>query len=153
MTVRVIGVGSPAGDDEAGWLVIDALRARGAETTGAVLVKADRPGAALLAQWTDADHVILVDAMQTGSTPGSIRHLAHDAWRTHDQGLSTHGFGVLDALTLADALGALPPRLDVFGVEIADVAPGATLSAAVRGGVEALASAILGVLRATASWP
>ncbi len=42
--VRILGIGSPAGDDRAGWLVVDALRERGlAHAAGVELDKLDRP--------------------------------------------------------------------------------------------------------------
>lgn len=152
MTVRVIGVGSPSGDDQAGWLVIDALRALGAEALGGVsLVKVDRPGAALLAQWSSADYVILVDAMRSGGPPGHVRHVSGSAWREHVQGLSSHGFGVLEALSLAAALGTLPSRLDLYGIEAVELAPGALPSVPVEQAAESLAGRLLAQLRDGAS--
>ncbi len=49
---------------------------------------------------------------------------------------STHAFGVGDAVELARALGRLPARVVVYGVEGADFTAGAPLSAAVESAVE-----------------
>ena len=44
--VRILGIGSPSGDDQAGWLTVDALLASGVHTDGElVTAKLARPGA------------------------------------------------------------------------------------------------------------
>ena len=53
--------------------------------------------------------------------------------------LSTHGFGVADAIELARSLGRLPERLDVYAIEGADFGHGDELTPAVAGAVAALA--------------
>lgn len=102
MTLHILGIGSPSGDDQAGWLVVDALRARGVEAGGRIaLAKLDRPGASLLARLEGADHVILVDALQSDGTPGEIHRWIDVDWSLAGADLSSHGFGVLAALALA----------------------------------------------------
>ncbi len=65
--VLILGIGSPAGDDQAGWLVVDALSELGLDAReGVVLAKLDRPGANLVAKFESAEHVVLIDAMQSG---------------------------------------------------------------------------------------
>jgi hydrogenase maturation protease len=130
--VCILGIGSPSGDDQAGWLTVDALL-----DLGVGAVKLDRPGANLIPLLEKADWVILVDATQGSGRPGDIRHFGCDDWAGYGGGLSSHGFGVLDALTLAQALGSLPPRLDLYGIEIGSANPGGSpgdevLAAALR---------------------
>ena len=61
--VRILGIGSPSGDDQAGWLTIDALLAQGApRDEGVVMEKLDRPGATLIAHLEHAERAILIDA-------------------------------------------------------------------------------------------
>lgn len=131
---RVLGVGSPAGDDQAGWLAVDALRGAGLDAR-----KLDRPGANLVSLLESVDHVILIDAMQGGGMPGQIRRFGRRDWAGYGQGLSSHGFGVIDALSLAEALGCLPERLDLYGIEIASAHPGAAPGAEVRAAAALLA--------------
>ena len=135
--VRVLGIGSPSGDDEAGWLVVDALQEYGIDAG-----KLDRPGATLVSLLAGVEHVILIDAMQGGGVPGQVRRFEGRDWRGYGQGLSSHGFGVLDALSLAEALGCLPERLDLYGIEIAAAHPGEAPGAAVRATATLLAARI-----------
>ena len=72
--VRILGIGSPAGDDQAGWLVVDALLASDAHAGDEVVIeKLDRPGANLIPQLDGAAWIILVDAMQSNGQAGRIR--------------------------------------------------------------------------------
>ncbi len=113
---QIFGIGSPSGDDQAGWLVVDALESRlPADVRTARL---DRPGSALIPRLQGADRVILVDAMQGGGMLGDIRHFAEGAWAEHRSGVSSHGFGVFEALMLARQLDCLPRQLDLYGIEI-----------------------------------
>jgi hydrogenase maturation protease len=140
---RVLGIGSPFGDDRVGWAVIDALRGSGALTRARASATCyDRPGLRLVEALTGAEHAILVDAMRSGAPPGSIRRLAAEDLTVASGLLSAHGFGVAEAVALARALGALPRRLTVIGIEIADPQPGADLSAPVRAAVAAAAAQI-----------
>lgn len=141
--VHILGIGSPAGDDQAGWLVVDVLQALGvANGTGVVVDKLDRPGAGLVALLEDAEHAILVDAMQSGAPPGTLHHFIPADGPLPVTDLSSHGFGVLAALALAQALGSLPSRVEVVGIEIACAEPGGSVSAPVRYAVEEAARRI-----------
>ena len=123
--VHILGIGSPSGDDQAGWLTVDALLARGAGVGGNILIeKLDRPGASLVPLLEEAAWVILIDAMQGSRPVGHIQHFDQSAWPAYTQGLSSHGFGVLNALSLARELGCLPPRLDLYGIEIGSAMTG-----------------------------
>ena len=141
--VRILGIGSPAGDDQAGWLVVDALLASGLLAGHEVVVeKLDRPGANLIRLLENASWVILVDAMQSNDQVGRIRRFDQKDWPGYCHGLSSHGLGVLDALSLAHALGSLPARLDLYGIEIGSGMPGDAPGAGVQGAARQLAQRI-----------
>ena len=125
MTVRILGIGSPSGDDQAGWLVVNALLASGkcAAGEGILIHKLDRPGSGLIPLMDGASRVILIDAMQSNGPIGSIQRFDADDWPAYSKGFSSHGFGVLDALALAQALGNLPPRMDLYGIGIGEAIP------------------------------
>jgi hydrogenase maturation protease len=137
----VLGIGSPSGDDQAGWIFVEALGSRLPAVTR--VAGLDRPGSTLISILQEADRVVLVDAMQGGGRPGAIRHLINDEWASHRGGLSSHGLGLLDSLRLARELGCLPGRLDLYGIEICSALPGAEPSDAIISAARQLADRIV----------
>jgi hydrogenase maturation protease len=144
--VHILGIGSPLGDDQAGWLVADALSAMGVD---ACIDKLDRPGVNLIPLLEDATWAILIDAMQSGSPNGDIRRFGTETWPAYSHGLSSHGLGVIDALSLARELGGLPSRIDLYGIEIGPVAPGTTAGEDIRAAAQQLARHIAADLAAS----
>ncbi len=133
--IHIIGVGSPFGDDRLGWAVAEALQRSSAvkavESGRVVISILDRPGTLLLAHWQDADIVIVIDAVRSGALPGTCFRFDAGEWTVSGLPASSHGFGVAAALALARALGDLPSRLLVRGVEIDPSCRGFGLSRAV----------------------
>ena len=85
-------------------------------------------------------HVILVDTVVTGSAPGTIhtwdasaRPLTREAFRC-----STHTLGVADTVELARALGRLPERVTIYGIEGVRFEPGAAPLPVVAAAVDEL---------------
>jgi len=144
---RILGIGSPSGDDQAGWLTIDALLADGVQTNGKIFIeKLDRPGANLIHHLDGASRVILIDATQGNGRIGEIQRFDQKDWPGYCHGLSSHGFGVLAALMLARELGSLPPRLDLYGIEIGAALPGADTGHEVQAAAQRLAEMIVASL-------
>jgi len=142
MTVtRIIGIGSPSGDDQAGWLVIDALANK--MPLDVELIKLDRPGSTLIPLLENANRVILIDAMQGGGLPGGICHFSKDDWAGYRTGLSSHGLGVFEALMLARELICLPETIDLYGIEIGADTPENQTSDMVISSAEKLANKII----------
>ncbi|WP_296755885.1 hydrogenase maturation protease [Thiobacillus sp.] len=141
--VRILGIGSPSGDDQAGWLVVDALLAGGMRAGKALVIeKLDRPGAGLIGLLEGAERVVLVDAMQGNGQPGRLARFDQEDWPRYSHGLSSHGFGVLAALTLACELDGLPSRLELYGIEIAAAHPGAVPGPEIQAAARQLAAVI-----------
>jgi hydrogenase maturation protease len=141
--LRVLGIGSPSGDDQAGWLVVDALLAAGVQgIDGVAVAKLDRPGANLIPLLQEAPWVILIDAMQSGEAAGTVRRFDQQDWPAYCGGLSSHGLGVPAALALARELGSLPARLDLYGIEMGSVVPGEEPGERIIGAAQALARLI-----------
>lgn len=133
----IIGIGTiDRGDDAAGLLVARRLRELGLEAA-----EHNRDGLSLLESWQGYGHVILIDAVVTGAAPGTITRWG-DAEPVIPDAVhsSTHAFGVAEALQLARALGRMPPRLDIYGIEAAEFAIGAQPSPAILEAVETLTS-------------
>jgi hydrogenase maturation protease len=119
MSRLVLGIGSPFGADRLGWLAVDALASAGLETSwpGLRLLKLDRPGSRLLAALDGAEQALLIDALDGPGAPGSLRRINPADLAADGAGLSGHRFGVAEALALARALGVLPPRLMLYGIQ------------------------------------
>jgi hydrogenase maturation protease len=114
----VIGLGNQyRRDDAVGLIVARCLRERAPEHVR--VLEESSEGAALMESWKDADAVILIDAVHSGAEPGILHRL--DANRqpipTEFSHCSTHAFSTAEAIELARALGRLPPRLVVYGIE------------------------------------
>jgi hydrogenase maturation protease len=148
--VCILGIGSPSGDDQAGWLTVDALLDSGTGSGGEIVIeKLDRPGANLIPLLDNAAWVILVDAMQSEGPAGRIQRFDQKDWSGYSHGLSSHGFGVLDALSLAQALGCMPPRLDLYGIELGSAVPGADAGDCIQAAARQLAGLIAADLKRT----
>ena len=144
--IRVIGLGSPFGDDQAGWCVIDALRSRG--LSGIDLIALDRPGHSLITWLTDVDWLILVDAVSSDTPLGSVMRLDPESLDEAPSGISSHGLHIAEALRLAATLDCLPSRVDLYGIELGrpDMQ---TLRSEVAGGAAALANSLVLALSRT----
>lgn len=116
--VLVIGVGNDFRGDDAAGLVV-ARRLQGRDVDDIAVVEASGEGASLIEAWDGTDAVILIDAVRSGSAPGTIhrlsgRELTQDAHIFHQ---STHTISIPDAIELAAATKRLPRRLIVVGIE------------------------------------
>ncbi len=141
---RVLGVGSPHGDDAVGWLAVEAFQsARPRLIEHQIETRIlDRPGAGLLHYLVGADAVIIVDAVQGGDAPGTVDVYSAEQFCTGGSLLAVHGFGLASTLALGRVLDMLPPRLTVVGVHIAQTVPGAPMTPAVRESVAKAAAKI-----------
>lgn len=119
--VRVLGVGSPHGDDQLGWMVVDHLRRD--HIAGVEAVPLHSPFQ-LLDHLDNCRFLILVDGCQMGDRAGTIHHLVWPDFRSLQGSPSTHGLDIGLALGLAEQLGQLPEQIHFLGMEIADCQPG-----------------------------
>ncbi len=143
MTTLVIGVGHPdRGDDAAGWLVIDLLQGRPDLTLRRVT--ADPSSLLTDPLWSTAGQVIIIDAVRTGSEPGTILRWTHDELLAvaPPSGSGTHDLGVATSLGLARALGRMPRDLTLIGIEGSHYDPGTPPSHAVLTAVEQVARSL-----------
>lgn len=115
MSTLVVGVGSPHGDDRAGWKLVELLAPHLPTDVRAItLVEPLR----LLDELAGVERLILVDACRSGMPAGSIVRLTWpDPTFATRHSHSTHGFSVAAVLALADQLGRLPPVVVAHGIE------------------------------------
>lgn len=136
--IRIIGIGSPFGDDAAGLEVAHTLSQ--APPPNCEIIVADRPGASLIGMIDGADAAILIDAACSGAAPGTLQEFGFgEVDRCAAAGLiSSHDLGVANAVELARKLGRAPARGIILAIEIAPTArrhPGA-LSPIAREAIE-----------------
>lgn len=139
----IIGVGNVyRGDDGAG---IAAARLLRSQVPPAIrVIEQSGEGTALAESWKGAERVILVDAVQSGAAPGTMRRFdvqKEEIPREIFQ-RSTHTFGVIEAIELARALQELPPRLVLYTIEGERFDYAGQLTDSVASGVRAAVNAI-----------
>ena len=137
----IVGLGSPHGDDQAGWLVADALSGRRLQPAVAVR-KAMSPADVL--DWVDGlERLIICDACRGLSQIGALSRwdwpadqLAQVSWS------GTHDLALPAALELADRLGRLPSQTVIWAVAGATANALTTPSDAVAAAIPMLTAAI-----------
>lgn len=144
--ILILGIGSPFGDDRFGWEAVEALRhsaAMSAVASGRIEISAlDRPGAMLPGHWRETDIVILLDAVRSGAPPGTRHHIDVNDISGAGTLCSSHGFGIVSAIGLAQVLGNMPSRLLVRGLEADSSWTGFFLSPAVADALPSLVADI-----------
>jgi len=123
----VIGIGNEfRSDDALGILVAREFRRRAGESISVREMSGE--GTSLLESWGPDDCVWLIDAVSSGSPPGTIHRI--DATQTQLPAwfFSSHAFGVAEAVELARTLGRLPRRLILCGIEAGEFKEGVGLS-------------------------
>ena len=125
----VIGIGNPdRADDAAGRAVV--RRLHGTLPPEVEIVEHDGEATSLLACLEGAEMAFLIDACASAAPAGTVRRfdvsvmpLPHGTFN-----LSTHGFGLAEAIELARALGQLPSRCIVYAIEAGSFEAGDPLS-------------------------
>ncbi len=142
--LRVIGLGNMFGGDDAVGLLA-ARRLSGLVAGRVEVVEAEMAGLELLELMQGADLVILIDAAKTGQPAGTIHRFDASTTPVAAPGVahSTHALNAVEALELARALGRLPGRVLVYGIEIEAVGAGGPLSPAVEAALEQVVRQVL----------
>jgi hydrogenase maturation protease len=158
MKITIVGIGqSLRGDDGIGPEAVRRWSQMQSPPTRDPLIEtvfSDAPGLELLEQLEGADAAIIVDAVSSDSSPGTIRVMSSipdSHWSPGEK--TAHGFGVAETLALAKATGArLPEQLILIGIEGHQYALGEELSSPVRSAipqvVEEIQKAIFEILSA-----
>jgi hydrogenase maturation protease len=148
-SVRVIGVGSRWRCDDAAGLVA-ARRIRELAPGGVAVSELEGEPISLLDLWEDTGAALVIDAVSSGSAPGTVHRVDAYAHRLPEPlaGSSTHTLGLAEAIELARALDRLPARLIVYGIEGERFEAGDALTAAVESGVEKAVAAVMDELEA-----
>ncbi|MDO3377755.1 hydrogenase maturation protease [Geoalkalibacter halelectricus] len=142
MTI-ILGLGNPLmGDDGVGIVAVERLAALDLPP-GVEVVDGGTGGLTLLHLMEGAARVIFVDAVDMGRAPGAIACFDLNRVDVAEQGaLSLHETGLPQVLALGRELGVLP-RVILYGVQPACVAPGTRLSPNVKDALPELVGRIL----------
>ena len=140
----VIGIGNRLrGDDAAGVAVAELLRSRVPD--GVEVVSCDEEPSRLMEAWEGAESVVLVDTVSSGEPPGTLHRFdaGEKAVPARTFRSSTHAIGIADTIELARALGRLPRRVRVYGIEAGGFETGSSLTPAVGSAVALLVQDVL----------
>lgn len=137
----IVGIGSPHGDDQLGWVVVDRLRPR---LPAGITADKVNGGLELLECLDGHDAAAIIDAAAPAGRPGTVRSFAWPSAELTPCALwSTHGLGLVQALQLAETLGSLPGHVRIYTIEARDISPCAALSRNVAGRLDALVEVVL----------
>ena len=141
--LRVVCVGNAfRGDDAAGLEVAKLLH--GTLPASAEVLEREGEPSALIDAWEGAEALWLVDAVSSGAAGGAVHRLEAGAQEV-PAGVfraSTHHLGLADAIELARALGRLPGRTVVYGIEGARFEAGEGLTPEVAAALPRVAGAV-----------
>ncbi|MFZ2099562.1 MAG: hydrogenase maturation protease [Oricola sp.] len=132
----IVGIGNIyRSDDGVGPVVAGALAERGLNTA---IHAGD--GTGLMDLFEKHESVVLIDATRSNAEPGTLIVLDAAAKRLSADlfHYSTHRFGLAEAVETARALGTLPKKLIVCGIEGAEFGAGTDLSPQVARAANAL---------------
>lgn len=142
--ILFIGVGNPLrGDDAAGPLAAKLMRDQNSPRFR--VIEHPGEGASLMDAWTGAQTAIIVDALSADLLPGTICRLdaSEKSLPTELFPASTHALGLQEAVEISRALGRLPPRVIIYGIQAKSFEIGAPVSAEVESAVREAVARIL----------
>jgi hydrogenase maturation protease len=151
----IVGVGNEfRGDDGVGIYIARKLQKM--KLADVLVIEQSGEGTSLLESFKDRENVIIIDASQSGAQPGTIH-----SFEVSNQPLpkdmqfrsySSHAFGVVEAIELARALGQMPQKLTVYGIEAKAFDPGENLSDEVKDAAEQLIIQLLKELKSNQNY-
>jgi hydrogenase maturation protease len=142
----VIGVGNRYRSDDGAGLEVARRLAELPGADGLNVHEEEGEPVALLDAWDGERVALLVDAVSSGAPAGTIHRVdaSTEALPASLRGsTSTHAVSVAEAIELGRALGRLPERVIVYGIEGAEFSAGSELSGAVAAVIDELAARVL----------
>ncbi len=140
----LVGLGSPHGDDQAGWLVVSGVEQRLAGYSKTLACRLAKSPSDLLDWLDEVTHLIVCDACESATQLGELRfwHWPEDrVVRTRSS--NSHQLGLPEVLDLATTLGRLPAQVEIRTIGCAAFAPGTEPSLPVRDACSRLAQQLL----------
>lgn len=140
MNVLVLGIGNVLmTDDSLGIRVIDELQRRFRFPENVELLDGGTSGIELLSYIVNRDYLIIVDAIKSGFSPGTVVKVeGEDVPAKFMTRISPHQLGLSDLLAAATLTGELPKQMVLFGIEPKLVALGLEMTDEVKKSFEKL---------------
>jgi len=150
MSVAVVGLGNLILSDEGvGVHVVPRLAETYTLPEDVVLIDGGTSAIDLLDQLVEAEHIIFVDAAQTGGPPGSVVALEGarlPVW--FRERMSPHQIGLADLLATLSLMDHTPDSVTLIGIEPQSMELGTELSPAVEAAAEKALGKVLETLAA-----
>ena len=141
-------------DDGAGAHLIQRLEAQYRFPSQVTLLDGGTLGLDLLPRLEGVERLLLVDAIDTGGAPGTLKRLHGDEIPTALMTkLSPHQMGLQDLLGVAALIGISPQEAVLWGIQPAVLALGLELSPAVAAQMGVLEQCVVDELRAWGAGP
>jgi hydrogenase maturation protease len=142
--IVVVGVGnSYRGDDAAGLVVASTLA--GSLPDGVAIHRCEQEPSRIMDAWAGADAAVVIDAVAGGGeAPGTLHvfDASTEPLPAKSYRSSTHALGIGDIVELSRAMGTLPKRVLVYGIEASSFSVGDPITPAVATAVETAADLI-----------
>jgi len=150
MQVLVLGVGNILLQDEGvGVRVVQEFQRRFQLPEGVDVLDGGTAGMCLIEDILDKDHVIIVDAVQTGQPPGTLVRLAGDEVPVFlQQRISPHQLGLSEVLATLALIDKKPQHLVLIGIVPQSMALSLELSAEIEHHVDVLVDKVVAELAA-----
>lgn len=144
----VLGLGNTLNRDEGlGVFSLEPLRARLGGSGAIELLDGGVLGMSLLPLVESCSHLLILDAVDTSSPPGTVTELGREEIPLFARlKLSLHQLGFQEVLQLASVRGNLPEHLGLVGAQPADVSIGVGLSPGIEAVLPAIAGRALAIL-------
>jgi hydrogenase maturation protease len=143
--IVVIGVGNVWRRDDGAGIEI-ARRAAPRLADDARVVELDGEPGRVIEAWDGATLAVLVDGVRTGAPAGTLHRIDTSDADARASSASSHALGPAAAFQLGQALGRLPARVAVLGIEVVDTSPGVGLSPPVEDAVAGAIEEILAIV-------
>ena len=144
----VLGLGNLVhSDDGVGVHAIDALLLDERVPAGVTLIDGGTQGLSLLSHLDGVRRLIVVDAVDTGETPGTVMLFEGKALRGIPGKASVHQLGFSDLMIAAELTGATPPEMVVIGVQPESTAWSAELTPQVKAALPGLVGCVVQQLK------
>ncbi len=149
MRIVVLGVGNTLLSDEGiGVRAVERLQTDYDLPPEVVVIDGGTTGMEMLEDLSNADHIVIVDAVRSGKAPASIIRLAGEQvpvfFKTK---LSPHQIGLSDVLATLAFIGEAPGGVTVLGVEPVSLETGMSLSPQVEARLPELLDLLVTELR------